>query len=251
MGSNGSARWAASARRSVIWCPGASARARPTMPRGKFIAFCGGEDAGKTTQIKHLAQHRADRAENSVLACEPGGTPAGQQLRKLLLTAGADPWTPMAETLLMIADRAQHVETVILPALEAGTHVISDRFVLSTLSYQGAGRGISPALIKELHRKSCADLWPDLTVVFDIDPKVGLARSKRRLSESDSDESRFEDLDLAFHRRRRGGVPSAWKGGGGLDLVVGACRAGLGIAVEKSWAVDVGNCVYAAPCHSR
>jgi dTMP kinase len=208
------------------------------MPRGKFIAFCGGEGAGKTTQIKHLAQHLADRGEKIVLTREPGGTPAGQQLRKLLLTAGADPWTPMAETLLMIADRAQHVETVILPALEAGTHVISDRFVLSTLSYQGAGRGISPALIKELHRKSCADLWPDLTVVFDIDPKVGLARSKRRLSESDSDESRFEDLDLAFHRRVRGGFIAEAKASGRKHVVIGATRPVSEIAAEIAGLVD-------------
>src|SRR5260221_8568425 len=91
MGSNGSARWAASARRSAIWCSGASARARPTMPRGKFIAFCGGEGAGKTTQIKHLAQHLADRGEKILLTLEPGGTPPGQQLRKLLLTTGRPP----------------------------------------------------------------------------------------------------------------------------------------------------------------
>src|SRR5258707_9069054 len=208
------------------------------MPRGKFIAFCGDEGAGKTTQIALLARHLGERRQTVVVTREPGGTPAGQQLRKLLLASDTDPWTPMAETLLMIADRAQHVETVILPALAAGTHVISDRFVLSTLSYQGAGRGISPALIKDLHRKSCADLWPDLTVVFDIDPKVGLARSKRRLSESDSDESRFEDLDLAFHRRVRGGVIAEAKASGRKHVVIGATRPGSEIAAENAGLVD-------------
>jgi dTMP kinase len=208
------------------------------MPRGKFIAFCGGEGAGKTTQIKHLAQHLADRGEKILLTREPGGTPAGQQLRRLLLTAGADSWTPMAETLLMIADRSQHVETVILPALEAGTHVISDRFVLSTLSYQGAGRGISPMLIKELHRQSCADLWPDLTVVFDIDPQIGLARSKQRLSESGSDESRFENLDLAFHRRVRAAFIAEAKASGRKHVVIDATRPAAEIAAEIRLRVD-------------
>lgn len=208
------------------------------MPRGKFIAFCGGEGAGKTTQIKHLAQHLADRGEKFLLTREPGGTPAGQQLRKLLLTAGADPWTPMAETLLMIADRAQHVETVILPALEAGTHVISDRFVLSTLSYQGAGRGISPGLIKELHRKSCADLWPDLTVVFDIEPRIGLARSKQRLAASGSTESRFEDLDLAFHQRVRNGFLGHARDAADRHMVIDATRPIDEIAAEIRARVD-------------
>jgi dTMP kinase len=202
------------------------------MPRGKFIAFCGGEGAGKTTQIALLAQHLADRGEKVLLTREPGGTPAGQQLRKLLLTAGADPWTPMAETLLMIADRAQHVETVIQPALEAGTHVISDRFALSTLSYQGAGRGISLALIKELHRKSCADLWPDLTVIFDIEPRIGLARSKRRLAASGSAESRFEDLDLAFHERVRDGFLDHARRDPDRHMVIDATRPIEDIAAE-------------------
>src|SRR5260370_35047639 len=105
------------------------------------MAFCGGEGAGKSTQIALLRQHLAERGGRTLFTRTPGGTPAGLELRKLLLTATAEPWTSMAETLLMIADRAQHVEKLILPALAAGTHVVSDRFVLSTLSYQGAGRG--------------------------------------------------------------------------------------------------------------
>jgi dTMP kinase len=158
------------------------------MPSGKFIAFCGGEGAGKSTQIAALARYLESRGIPALTTREPGGTPEGQHLRKLLLTETAGSWTPLAETLLMVADRAQHIERVIAPALAAGTHVISDRFVLSTLSYQGAGRGVPAALIRDLHRQSCGDLWPDLTVIFDIDPAIGLARSKRRLSRSGSDE---------------------------------------------------------------
>jgi dTMP kinase len=208
------------------------------MPRGKFIAFCGGEGAGKTTQIELLAQHLADRRAKVLFTREPGGTPEGQHLRKLLLTGTAAPWSPMAETLLMIADRVQHVERVILPALEEGTHVISDRFVLSTLSYQGAGRGVPAALIKDLHRQCCADLWPDLTVIFDLDPKIGLSRSKRRLRESGSDESRFEDLDLAFHQRVRAGFIAEAKASGRKHVVIDANRPVEAMAAEIAGSVD-------------
>jgi dTMP kinase len=209
------------------------------MPRGKFIAFCGGEGAGKSTQITLLARYLEGRGETALITREPGGTPAGQGLRKLLLTASDDAWTPMAETLLMVADRAQHVEKLILPALTAGTHVISDRFVLSTLSYQGAGRGISTALIRELHRQSCADLWPDLTVVLDIDPNLGLARSKRRLSESGSDESRFENLDLAFHNRVRAGFLNEARQSRKPFIVIDATRAIADIEGEIRQHVDM------------
>ncbi len=208
------------------------------MVPGRFIAFCGGEGAGKSTQIALLRKHLAARSATTLLTREPGGTAAGLELRKLLLTATADPWTAMAETLLMIADRAQHVERLILPALAAGTHVISDRFVLSTLSYQGAGRGISTALIKDLHRQSCADLWPDLTLVFDIDPALGLARSKQRLSASGSDESRFENLDLGFHQRVRAGFLAEAKASGKSHVVIDATRAEGEIAAEIAALVD-------------
>lgn len=208
------------------------------MARGKFIAFCGGEGAGKSTQIAALARHLGERGLPLLATREPGGTPEGQHLRKLLLTETAGSWTPLAETLLMVADRAQHVERVIEPALAAGTHVISDRFVLSTLSYQGAGRGVPTALIRELHRQSCSDLWPDLTVIFDIDPAIGLKRSKRRLSRSGSDESRFEALDLEFHQRVRAGFLGEAKASGRPHAVVDATRPVATIAAEIASLVD-------------
>jgi dTMP kinase len=208
------------------------------MTRGKFIAFCGGEGAGKSTQIAHLARH-FERSRHPVLMTrEPGGTPEGQHLRKLLLTVSAGLWTPLAETLLMVADRAQHIERVIAPALAAGTHVVSDRFILSTLSYQGAGRGVPTALIRDLHRQACADLWPDLTVIFDIDPAIGLARSKRRLSRSGSDESRFEALDLAFHQRVRASFLGEAKANDRLHAVIDATRPVDEIAAEIAALVD-------------
>jgi dTMP kinase len=208
------------------------------MARGTFIAFCGGEGAGKTTQIAVLARHLEKSGTAVLTTREPGGTPEGQHLRKLLLTATAGSWTPLAETLLMVADRAQHIERVIAPALAAGTHVVSDRFVLSTLSYQGAGRGVPTTLIRDLHRHSCGDLWPDLTIIFDIDPAIGLKRSKRRLSRSGSDESRFEELDLAFHQRVRAGFLAEAARDSGRHLVIDATRPIDEIAAEISVRVD-------------
>jgi dTMP kinase len=208
------------------------------MTRGRFIAFCGGEGAGKSTQIALLAAHFATSRRPALMTREPGGTPEGQHLRKLLLTASAGSWTPLAETLLMVADRAQHIERVIAPALDAGTHVVSDRFVLSTLSYQGAGRGVPAALIRDLHRQACADLWPDLTVIFDIDPAIGLERSRRRLSRSGSDESRFEALDLAFHQRVRAGFLDEAKASDRPHAVIDATRPIGEIATEIAALVD-------------
>jgi dTMP kinase len=173
------------------------------VSRGRFIALEGGEGAGKSTQIRLLAEYLEARGLQPLLTREPGGTPGGQALRRLLLAEGGASWTREAETLLMVADRAQHIAEVLEPALAAGRLVIGDRFVGSTLAYQGAGRGVDPDFIRELHRRACRGLWPDLTVVLDLDPRVGLARSRRRLAAEASDEARFEALDLGFHDRVR------------------------------------------------
>ena len=136
-----------------------------------------------------------------VLTREPGGTPEGERLRAALLAAGAD-WSAEAELLLMTAARVEHVRRVIRPALARGALVVSDRFVGSTLAYQGAGRGLPDAMILQLHDTMVA-LWPDLTIVLDIDPVAGLARSRRRLDTAALDEGRFEAEGTAFHRRLR------------------------------------------------
>jgi dTMP kinase len=133
---------------------------------------------------------------------EPGGTEEGLALRKLLL-GGSHHWTPDAELLLMNAARAQHVEKVIRPALGQGKLVLCDRFVGSTLAYQGAGHGVAEERIRALHKLAAGDLWPDLTILLDVDPELALKRSRRRLSAAGSDEGRFEALDLDFHRRVR------------------------------------------------
>ena len=164
-----------------------------------FIVFEGGEGAGKTTVMHAVAARLGNRA---LVTREPGGTPEGLALRALLLAGDAPDWDPTAELLLMVAARVQHVARVIRPALAAGRVVLCDRFVGSTLAYQGAGRGLDCAFIVDLHRQAVG-LWPDLTVLLDVDPRVGLPRSGRRLATSGQDEGRFEALDLAFHVRVR------------------------------------------------
>ena len=164
-----------------------------------FIVFEGGEGAGKTTVMHAVAARLGNRA---LVTREPGGTPEGLALRALLLAGDAPDWDPTAELLLMVAARVQHVARVIRPALAAGRVVLCDRFVGSTLAYQGAGRGLDCAFIVDLHRQAVG-LWPDLTVLLDVDPRVGLLRSGRRLATSGQDEGRFEALDLAFHVRVR------------------------------------------------
>ena len=170
---------------------------------GRLIAFEGGEGSGKSTQIQRIAAHLRTCGLDPLVTREPGGTPAGLELRRLLLSETGADWTAPAETLLMVADRAQHVAQIVAPALAAGRIVLTDRFVGSTLAYQGAGRGISAAFIRALHHEACGDLWPDLTIVLDLDPRIGLARSRRRLARDGSDEARFEALDLGFHDRVR------------------------------------------------
>lgn len=171
--------------------------------RGLMVALEGVDGSGKSGLARSLSETFVATGRQVILTHEPGGTEAGAALRKLLLGSNGYDWTPTAELLLMNASRRQHVDMVIRPALEAGGIVICDRFVGSTLAYQGAGRGIPQELIRNLHRLAIDDLWPDLTLVLDVDPAIALARSKNRLQTTNIDEGRFEALDLAFHRRVR------------------------------------------------
>ncbi len=173
------------------------------MAGGRFIVLEGGEGAGKTGTIAFLAAELRARGFDVVTTREPGGTPEGAALRRLLLAGEGFDWTPEAELLLMTADRAQHVARVVRPALAAGRIVISDRYAGSTLAYQGAGHGLDRELILDLHRRALNDLWPDLTLVLDVPPEIGLRRSIARLGSEGVDEGRFEGLDLDFHRRVR------------------------------------------------
>lgn len=164
-----------------------------------FITFEGGEGSGKTTQI-HLLDERLRQLGYAVLTTrEPGGTPFGEKLRALLLDVNS-PVEPHAELLLYAADRAQHVATLIRPALAAGKIVISDRYADSALAYQGYGRGLDLAALRHIMAFATDGLQPDLTFFLDLDPQQGLAR-RAQTGKVD----RFEAQALDFHQRVREG----------------------------------------------
>jgi len=167
------------------------------MARGRFITFEGGEGVGKTTQIALLRQ-RLEAAGRAVLATrEPGGTAGAEEIRRLLVTGEPGRWDAWSEALLIAAARRDHVERVIRPALAAGTWVLCDRFLDSTLAYQGAVLGTES--IEALHALVFGRLRPELTLLLDLDPAVGLARAGQR----PGGEARFEARGLEWHRKLR------------------------------------------------
>ena len=172
--------------------------------RGTFITFEGLDGCGKSTQLEKLATKLRGRGLTVVSTREPGGTQTGERIRQLLLdvcTAGLD---PMAELALMFASRAQHLEEVILPALDAGKIVLCDRFADSSEAYQGGGRKLGSAPVLELHRVICRGLKPDLTILMDSDVATSVDRARRRnqaKSADSTDESRFERENRAFFTR--------------------------------------------------
>ncbi len=179
------------------------------MRKGLFITFEGGEGAGKTTQIKAIAEWLNNQGIEVVSTREPGGTPEAEKLRDLLVKRDGGNWTAEAEVLLFFAARHMHVTDVIKPALEKGKVVICDRFTDSTRAYQAYGHGQDLQFINKVNDLVLQGFEPDLTFILDIPAKDGLARSKRRQSEIGSDdaasEDRFEKLDIAFHEKLRQG----------------------------------------------
>jgi len=165
---------------------------------GLFISFEGIEHCGKTTQSKSLAKHLEDEGHRVVLTREPGGTPLGTEVRELLLHRTQDDVSTTAELLLFAADRAQHVDTLIRPALADGQIVICDRFFDSTRAYQGYGRGIDASLIDGAIHLATDGLEPDLTITMDIT----VAESRARAEETDD---RIEQESNAFFQRVRDG----------------------------------------------
>jgi len=180
-----------------------SLRGRPLSPAephamsGLFVVFEGGEGAGKSTQVRLLAEALRRAGRDVVVTREPGATATGAQIRRLLLDGEALP--PRSEALLYAADRAHHVATVVRPALTRGAIVISDRYVDSSLAYQGAGRTLPVQEVAWLSSWATGGLKPDLTVLLDLDPAVGLRRAKSRGVAAD----RLESESLAFHERVR------------------------------------------------
>ncbi|CAN5860356.1 dTMP kinase [soil metagenome] len=169
------------------------------MPDGTFIVFEGPEGAGKTTQIARLAAQFRARGLEPVLTREPGGTGAADAIRRVILDPGLTV-NPLTEFLLYSASRAQHVDEVIRPALEQAKFVVSDRFFGASVAYQGYGRGLELGFIYSLTEHVTGGLQPDLVLLLDLDPEVGLERIAAR-----GQKDRLELADLAFHRRVRAG----------------------------------------------
>jgi dTMP kinase len=194
-------------------------------PRGRLVALEGIDGCGKSTQARILA----DRLD-AVATFEPGATPLGASLRSLLLTPDGDPVAPRAEALLMAADRAQHVTDVIVPALEAGRWIVTDRYAASTLAYQGYGRGLDRAALESLVDWATGGLRPDLTILFDL--PVEVAASRRHGGGDD----RMEAEGLAFLQRVADGF-----------LALAAERRDPWLVVDATAAVDeVAAAVWAA-----
>jgi dTMP kinase len=184
---------------------------KPPTYAGSFVTLEGPEGAGKTTQAKNLSKQLDTLGISHLITRDPGGTPLGRQIRRILLNP-ENPVNPVTELLLYQADRAQHVAEVILPALDAGTLVICDRYTDSTIAYQGYGRGLDLKLIDELNLISTQGLRPELTILFDLESSDGLAR----LHPGGHDRLEREALD--FHLRVRQGYlalakeePKRWR----------------------------------------
>jgi len=174
-----------------------------TTKRGLFITFEGPEGSGKSTQLRMLGKRLRAGNRPVLETAEPGGTPIGLQIRRVLLDAKNQELCPTAELLLMFAARAQNVDQAILPALGEGRIVICDRFTDSTLVYQGAARGLGAELVYEVDRIACRGLVPDLTLIVDIDIETGLARAHHRNQRSQDIETRLDEQSPEFHRKVR------------------------------------------------
>lgn len=161
--------------------------------RGRFVTLEGGEGAGKTTLLASLARWASERGREVVTTREPGGTPRAEAVRALLL--GDTGWDPLAEALLVGAARRDHLAAVVAPALARGAWVLCDRFVDSTMAYQGILGSLDTARLDSLQRWICGDVWPDVTLVLDLDPAIGLARQ--------TVVTRFEARERDFHAALR------------------------------------------------
>ena len=171
----------------------------------RFVTIEGGGGSGKTRQVELLNEYLGSRGVSRLLTREPGDTPLGKELRRLLLEGRPESLSDETELFLMLADRAQHVREVIRPALEQGKLVVSDRFADSTLAYQGYGRGMDLALLRRLNVMATGGTMPELTIILDCAVEVALARAAERRDLQAARENRFEAEGVAFQRRVREG----------------------------------------------
>jgi len=169
------------------------------MPsKGIFITFEGPEGCGKSTHIKLVEKYLKMKGIPIVVTCEPGGTKLGKEIRKILLNTSAN-LTNEAEIFLFAADRSQHIQEVVMPALSQGKVVLSDRYIDSTIAYQIGGRNLPEDLVRYVIGVSSKGLVPDLTILLDVHPSIGIARAMTKSAASD----RFESLPLQFHEKIR------------------------------------------------
>jgi dTMP kinase len=171
----------------------------PVKHRGLFITFEGMDGSGKTTQMHRLAERLRGMGRTVLETVEPGGPPIAQKIRRILLDSANQELSPTAELLLYFASRAQNVDQWILPALERGEVVLSDRFTDSSLVYQGCGRGLGSGAVMDLDRIACRGLKPDLTILVDVDAESSLSRARARNAAEPHCETRMDDQSLEFH----------------------------------------------------
>lgn len=172
-----------------------------------FISLEGIEGCGKTTQLEYLSSFLEDKGYPYVVTREPGGTAIGEKIRSILLDPESKDLVPAAELLLYMADRAQHIDLLIRPQLADGKIVLCDRYFDATVVYQGFARGLDTKFICNLHRLLFEDLKPDITLLLDLPPRIGLERAWKELdggNRSDT-ESRFEEETISFHEKVRAG----------------------------------------------
>ena len=212
--------------------------------RSAFIAFEGGEGAGKSTQVARLAEHLRGLGHDVVVTHEPGDTRIGPQVRQILLDPATAGLSPRAEALLYAADRAEHVDALIRPALAAGRVVVTDRYVDSSLAYQGAARPLEQDDVAWVNRWATGGLLPDLTVLLDVDPVEGLRRA--------SDEpDRLEAEPHAFHQAVRAAFLELAGREPGRYLVVDATADPDTVAAEVAERVDLLLAGAAGPAEAR
>jgi dTMP kinase len=171
-----------------------------TNSRGLFLTLEGAEGVGKSTNIEFITEYLKGRGIDFVLTREPGGTVLAEKIRDLLLAVHEESMSELTELLLVFSARAQHLEKVIEPALAAGKWVVCDRFTDATFAYQGAGRGLSMDTIQQLQSLVQGELRPDLTIILDLDPEIGMARASNR-----GELDRFELEQQSFFRSVRQG----------------------------------------------
>ncbi len=186
---------------------------------GIFVTFEGGEGTGKSTQLKILADSLSAQGRHVVQTREPGGTPEAEALRALLVIGDTDRWTAEAEALLNYAARNSHLQKIVRPALKSGHAVLCDRFMDSTRAYQGYAGGCDMDLLDALETSIVGDTRPNLTFIFDLDPKEGLARTKAR---GDGSEDRYERKGIEFHQALRRGFHKIAEGEPGRCRIIDA-----------------------------